>query len=146
MSLATMMVHVEVEHDSEQRVQLALALADRFDATLIGVAGFDPRPTFAGGGIAVYSEPRAGDLKAANARFDDLGKRFRTQGRALKQVEWRSCREAAADVIVREARAADLIIVGARHTPSNAPQPLDPGIILLRAGRPVLVVPDTIGP
>jgi nucleotide-binding universal stress UspA family protein len=39
-----------------------------------------------------------------------------------------------------------LIILGARHAPGKAPQPVDPGIILLRAGRPVLVVPDTIGP
>jgi hypothetical protein len=55
MSFATMMVHVEIKHDSEQRVQLALALADRFDATLIGVAGLVPRPTFAG--VASASTP-----------------------------------------------------------------------------------------
>ena len=39
MSFTTMMVHLDVERDCEQRVQLALALADLFQATLIGVAG-----------------------------------------------------------------------------------------------------------
>src|SRR6516164_776305 len=43
MSFITMMVHLDVERDCEQRVQLALALADRFQAALIGVAGLAPR-------------------------------------------------------------------------------------------------------
>ena len=39
MSVAAIMVHVDVERDCEQRVQFALDLADRFQAALIGVAG-----------------------------------------------------------------------------------------------------------
>ena len=39
MSLAALMVPVDVEHDSEQRVELAIGLADRFQTALIGVAG-----------------------------------------------------------------------------------------------------------
>ena len=46
----------------------------------------------------------------------------------------------------REARAADLIIVGARHTGGNLHDLVDPGVILLRAGRPVLVVPAVVAP
>ncbi len=57
MSFTTMMVHVDVERDCEQRVQLALALADRFQAALIGVAGLALRPAFAAGGVVVYHEP-----------------------------------------------------------------------------------------
>ena len=38
MSVAAIMVHVDVERDCEQRVQFALALADRFQAALVGVA------------------------------------------------------------------------------------------------------------
>ena len=51
MSFTTMMIHVDVERDCEQRVQLALALDDRFQAALIGVAGLALRPAFAAGGI-----------------------------------------------------------------------------------------------
>jgi nucleotide-binding universal stress UspA family protein len=41
---------------------------------------------------------------------------------------------------LREARAADLLIIGRRHSRDDA----DPGVIVLRAGRPVLLVPDTV--
>src|SRR6516162_9709279 len=57
MSFTTIMVHIDVERDCEQRVQLALALTDRFQAALIGVAGLALQPAFAAGGVVVYHEP-----------------------------------------------------------------------------------------
>ena len=51
-----------------------------------------------------------------------------------------------ADLIVREARAADVILVGPTRSGRNVRDLVEPGVILLRAGRPVLVVPDVIGP
>jgi nucleotide-binding universal stress UspA family protein len=75
-----------------------------------------------------------------------MGKKFREQGQHLKQVEWRPALELPYELVSREARAADLIIVGARHTGGNMQDLADPGVILLRAGRPVLVVPDTVAP
>jgi nucleotide-binding universal stress UspA family protein len=146
MPFTTMMVHVDVERDSEQRVQLALALADRFQATLIGVAGLAMPPAFAAGGLVIYRQPTEHERRAARARLDDMGERFRAQGQHLKQVEWRTALELPYELVSREARAADLIIVGARHTRGNVQDLADPGVILLRAGRPVLVVPDTIAP
>ncbi len=71
---------------------------------------------------------------------------FRAQGQHLRQVEWRSALELPYELVAREARAADLIIVGARHTGGNVQDLADPGVILLRAGRPVLVVPNTVAP
>ena len=53
MSIAAIMVHVDVERDCEQRVQFALDLADRFQAALIGVAGLPLRPAFAAGGVVI---------------------------------------------------------------------------------------------
>jgi nucleotide-binding universal stress UspA family protein len=146
MSFTTMMVHVDVERDCEQRVQLALALADHFQAALIGVAGLALRPAFAAGGVIVYHEPTEHECRAASARLDDLGTRFRAKGKHLKQVEWRTALELPYELVSREARAADLIIVGARHTGHSVHDLIDPGVILLRAGRPVLVVPDTVAP
>jgi nucleotide-binding universal stress UspA family protein len=146
MSFTTMMVHVDVERDCEQRVQLALALADRFQAALIGVAGLALRPAFVAGGIVVYHEPTEHECRAASARLADMGGRFRVKGKHLKQVEWRTALELPYELVSREARAADLIIVGARHTGHSVHDLIDPGVILLRAGRPVLVVPDTVAP
>ena len=146
MSFITMMVHLDVERDCEQRVQLALALADRFQAALIGVAGLALRPAFAAGAVVVYCQPTEHECRAASARLDDIGKKFREQGQHLKEVEWRTALELPYELVSREARVADLIIVGARHTGGNMQDLADPGVILLRAGRPVLVVPDTVAP
>jgi nucleotide-binding universal stress UspA family protein len=144
MSFTTMMVHVDIERDSEQRVQLALALADCFQAALIGIAGLALRPTVAAGGVVVYHEPTAHECRTVSARLDDVGRRFRAKGQHLKQVEWRTALELPYELVSREARAADLIILGPRHTGGNGHELADPGVILLRAGRPVLVVPDTV--
>jgi nucleotide-binding universal stress UspA family protein len=146
-SFATMMVHVDVARDCEQRVQLALALAHRFEATLIGVAGLPLQPAFAAGGIAVYREPSEDHYRAVSARLDEIGSRFRAKGQHLKQVEWRAALELPYELVSREARAADLIIVGARHADGGSVHDLvDPGAILLRAGRPLLVAPDVAVP
>ena len=119
MPFTTMMVHVDVERDCEQRVQLALALPDRFQAALIGVAGLALRPAFASGGVVVYRQPTEHECCAASARLDDKGKKFRAQGQHLNQVEWRTALELPYELVSREARAADLVIVGARQTVRN---------------------------
>jgi nucleotide-binding universal stress UspA family protein len=146
MGYASMMVHLDVERDSEQRVQLALDLATRFDAALIGVAGLALRPVFKAGGLVVYTEPTKEDLHKLTARFEAMGKKFLTQGQGLKHVEWRAAAEAPLEVVAREARAADLLIVGARHPAGTGADLFDPGVILLRAGRPILVVPEIAPP
>jgi nucleotide-binding universal stress UspA family protein len=146
MSFAAMMVHVDVERDSEQRVQLALALADRFRATLIGIAGTALRPAFAAGGIVVYAEPTERDRQKVTARLEDMGAKFCAQGECLERVEWRTALEIPSELVAREARAADLVIVGRRHVGNDVRDLVDPGAILLRAGRPVLVVPDVVTP
>jgi hypothetical protein len=146
MSFATMMVHVDVEHDSEQRIQFALRLADRFEAALIGVAGLTARPAFAAGAMVVFAEPTDDQMRETAALLDQMGKKFCTQGQDLTHIEWRSSLAAPAELVEREARAADLIIVGPRHPAANARDVVDPGVILLRAGRPVVVVPDIVAP
>jgi hypothetical protein len=84
-SFATMMVHVDVARDCEQRVQLALALAHRFEATLIGVAGLPLHPAFAAGGVVLYHEPSEDHCRAVGARLDrwagDSGPRASTSSR-----------------------------------------------------------------
>jgi len=49
--VAAVMVQVDVEHDSEGRVELAIGLADRFQAALIGVAGCALWPAFMAGDV-----------------------------------------------------------------------------------------------
>ncbi len=146
MSYEAMMVHLDVERDSEPRVQLALDLADHFQTALIGIAGWTLKPRFAAGGLVVYADPTPHDLQQLTAQFERMGEKFLTQGQGLKHVEWRCAPDSPSELVAREARAADLIILGPRHESSNLHDVVDPGVILLRAGRPILVVPDINGP
>ncbi|HEY7665287.1 MAG TPA: universal stress protein [Xanthobacteraceae bacterium] len=146
MSFAAMMVHLDVEHDCEGRVDLALDLAERFEAALIGIAGLALRPAFAAGGVVVYGEPTEHDCRRLTARLQEMGKKFQARGQHLKEVEWRTALDLPFELVSREARAADLIIVGPRRTGGNLHEPVEPGVILLRAGRPVLVVPEIVAP
>src|SRR5215475_6369577 len=138
-SFSTMMVHVDVEHDSERRVALAIGLADRFQSALIGVAGCALWPAFMAGDVEL-TESNQYDLQKVTARLEQRGKKFRAQGRSLKQIEWRSAVEPPGELLLREARAADLLVIGRGRSGDD----LDPGVIVLRAGRPVLLVPDTV--
>src|SRR5499427_5685022 len=139
MPFSTMMVHVDIEPGSERRIELAIGLADRFQATLIGIAGYALWPAFVAGDVGL-TESNQYDLQKVTARFDERGKTFRAQGRSLERIEWRSALESPGELLLREARAADLIIIGRRRSENDA----DPGVIVLRAGRPVLLVPDTV--
>jgi len=115
MSFITMMVHLDVERDCEQRVQLALALADRFQAALIGVAGLALRPAFAAGAVVVYCQPTEHECRAASARLEDMGKKFRAQGQHLKQVEWRTALELPYETRVARGQSG-----GSHHRRSTA--------------------------
>ena len=115
MSFAAMMVHLDVERDCEQRVQLALALADRFQAALIGIAGLALRPAFAAGGVVVYREPTEHDCRAVTARFEEMGKKFLHPGTAPQ-----ADRMAHRSRIALRARGAGGEGSGSRHRRTQA--------------------------
>ena len=91
-SLAAVMVHVDLERDWEPRIELAMGLADRFQATLIGVAGCATWPAFMAGDLELTKSNQY-EFQKIMARFAQRGEKFRAEGRWLKQVEWRSMLE-----------------------------------------------------
>jgi nucleotide-binding universal stress UspA family protein len=63
------------------------------------------------------------------------------QGR-VRDIEWRSAMELPARYVAREARAADLVIVGGDGNAISDPFAIaGPSDLVLQAGRPLLVVP-----
>ena len=154
-SYAALMVHAGPNAAAEARIRLAADLADRFDAALIGFAsGAIMLPAFmAPPGIAPVFSPALtnevfeaeqqrveAELRAAHERFRAVAER---EGRS---TGWRSFLEQPADALAREARAADLLILG-RDREASRSEPdwaVDVGDALMRAGRPVLVVPPGI--
>ena len=141
MSYAALMVHVDVDSELSARVRVAADLADRFRAHLIGIAGWAPSSLFPrrNAPLDPGTDRRLQDMKAA---LDQKGKEFCSAvGTAKRQVEWRSILDAPVEAVAREARAADLVIVGNTRENMDPHRALDPNVLVLKIGRPVLVVP-----
>jgi nucleotide-binding universal stress UspA family protein len=143
MTYKTILVHLDHRPRSDARLELALRLAERFDAHLIGLfapgAARLPSYALAEGGPAlrgVIEQRQAEIAKEARQRFQGFAGR-NGAGRA----EWRTSL-AEPDAAVRlSARYADLVVAG-------QPEADDPGELrglgdelALSTGRPVLFVP-----
>jgi nucleotide-binding universal stress UspA family protein len=144
MSYATVMVYVEPYARPDQRVRLAADLAAGFDALLIGLsASAIPPPTVADG--MVLAGPTESDIKLMQARLAEKEVWFRDlAGSNLRKPEWRWALDFPAKVLAREARAADLIVIGQKPEWGSY-QSVDPGGAILKMGRPTLVVPEGTG-
>jgi nucleotide-binding universal stress UspA family protein len=145
MSYATLMVYVDAHGMPEQRVRLSATLADKFNATLIGMSAIAFRPPLTVEGVAVPGVTEA-EIQQATARLARKGTWFRSiAGADRRKLEWRPVFDFPAGALAREARNADLVVIGRTAGPGDAYGALDPGDVILRLGRPTLVVPDGIG-
>jgi nucleotide-binding universal stress UspA family protein len=139
----SLMVYLDLGQSNESALRIACDLADRFKSRVIGAAaGFPHMPIYLGDADAL--DVREADCQQLNKAVASHEGRFRA---ALESVdglcEWRSDAASPADFLTSEARAADLLIVGRRENgiKSIPNQSLDIGDAIMRAGRPMLVVP-----
>jgi nucleotide-binding universal stress UspA family protein len=147
MSYKALMVHVDLDEDGDTRVPLAAALAKRFDAALIGISAWAPNPAFTADSTVLATAPELTDLRVMEDLLKSRGQAFRVlAGKDVPQAEWRSALELPTEFVVRHSRTADLIVIGGtRHPVLRDPyRSVDPGALLLRAGRPMLVVPPGV--
>lgn len=142
MRWTSLMVVLDTGPDSGRRLALAVELARAFDARLIGVAGVVSTPLIMtdpwfGGGLSAEVLETFRNL--ADEELAGLAVAF-AEATAGLSAEWRGQIGHPADVVTRESRAADVIVMGRRSPLCDSRAP-DPGDVLLAAGRPVLVVP-----
>ncbi len=146
MDYANILVSADLGDAAPDRIRLAAGLARRFGATLTGAAAHKvPAPILVRDVYdAVEQEERnaarvRGILEQAHALFKRcVGDDIRT--------EWRAELVDPVAHLVRQARAADLVVVG-RSGPEDedaGPLRVTPGPVLMEAGRPVLVVPPRL--
>ena len=143
MPYAALMVHFDAAPSAHRRVHLAVHLANRFQAALIGIAGRSYVPTLMAEGLTINSEETDCGQEEL-AILADIGREFHAATRHVRHTEWRGKPEHVGNLVSNEARAADLVVIGRDTGPDDLHLALDPGISILRAGRPVLVVPDEI--
>lgn len=144
-ALGGVLVHVEPGDAALDRVRVAAALAKSMGARLIGLGAEMAQPLVASpyGGVntaewvVAMNQQIEDDLAAAQAVF--------TREAAGMDSEWRAMRETPARALAAAARACDLIVVSA-HPQTNYYRAADPAEVVMRSGRPVLVVPDKAQP
>ena len=144
MTYKTILVHCDAGPTVGQRLGVAVDLAERNAAHLVGVHTRPPfqAPVFFEGGMpmdslfASYEAGAKADEAAARAAFDKALK-----GRQVSH-EWRVSEGFIDSELVIQARYADLLVVGQADPDAQTPTPSDlPEAVVLSTGRPCLVVP-----
>jgi nucleotide-binding universal stress UspA family protein len=149
MTYAAIVAHVQATPQSEAVLRCARELAVRFDAELVGVGaqGVPPIPDSDPTGVAAnvwatqYRDSIEDMLKEA-------GRVFRLAGEGLsKPPIWTSGVESPAVAVLRALISADLAVIGSTAGRRSDPFGLvQPGELVVAAGRPILVVPGDAKP
>lgn len=148
MSCPTLLLHLAIGLPNEARLASARYLAERFDALVIGAAACDPQPPASFEGI-YPPHVIVADRGYAREKLDAAQAEFRQAFAGREdRIEWRSAFAPPATWLAAQGRAADLVVTGAVK-PELLADPswrLDPGELVMRAGRPMLLVPEARGP
>jgi nucleotide-binding universal stress UspA family protein len=142
MTFSSVMVHLDLEHANDACLRIALECADTFNAKLIGIAAVKS-PYY--GDEVIAQGPLQQTHSDITKRLAQAEDRFRSMS-APRKVEWRSATTRPIEYVSREARAADLVVIGAQHNGlvSDLAGNLDPGDLAMQVGRPILVVPPQV--
>lgn len=146
MAYKTIMPFLDLLEGNIAALNVACDLADRFDAKIIGItAGLPNVPVHPGGmGGIVGTSILEADYDQLNNAILRCEQQFLAAVKPCeKPTEFRVGIGPPADFLASEARAADLIVVGASETSHflMSHQFLDISDALLKAGKPILKVP-----
>jgi nucleotide-binding universal stress UspA family protein len=146
MNYKTVMVGLALDQPNNACLRVAGDIAERFGARIIGVAASDLRPPMYFAEGAVAQKLLDEEAMAVERRLSELETEFRAAvERRASAVEWRSARAIPVPFVLQQARAADILVIGARPEtlvdPCAAPDPSD---LLMQLGRPLVVVPPTV--
>jgi nucleotide-binding universal stress UspA family protein len=146
MTYKTAIVSLSLGQPNDARLEVAAQLAERFGARVIGTAAAEFSPPL----YFMEGEPAQRLIEqgwaAVKKRLKELESAFRAamQNRAF-EVEWRCAEDFPTRFVVQQARACDIIVVGeaARSGLADPFVQVDPSDLVMQAGRPLLVVPET---
>lgn len=144
MPYADVMVHIDPEGDSADRISIAVELAARSRAALIGIGGWSPGMGFATDVAVIDDEPVKHQTEEMTALMQRAERQFRSLAKGMQHVAWRGQLQRPLDHLTREARCAGLVVIGRQAGPETHCEQLDPGAAILRMGRPVLTVPTGV--
>ncbi|MEY9387367.1 nucleotide-binding universal stress UspA family protein [Bradyrhizobium japonicum] len=144
MTIATVMVYVDPEQQAEGQVRIARDVANKFEASLIGVSAFAVVPPFVAEGV-IIQETTADGLKRMKSALSEKEQWFRrVAGLPKERVEWRCSVEYPTVFLSNEARSADLVVIRRTREKMDQFHFIDPAEAMMRMGRPTLMVPDHV--
>lgn len=147
LGFASVMVPLHLGAGAEDRVKLALSIAERFGSRLIGVAAREfTLPYFGDGTGSVDALLIEEAKKEASEELAKAEARFRHVAGHHNDIAWRCGVETALTFVLGNARAADIVVV-ARQAAGDPPQGkmgLAPADLVMDLGRPLLVVPPDV--
>ena len=137
MSFKSILVYRPIENAHDSTISIAVEIARRFEAKLIGIAACDFKR-------AGY--PDSPDIKKRRSQVENAlkqaARQFRLRVGKNVGVEWRQAIARPTSYVARQARAADLVVTDAlRQDYFDSFAELDPGQLIMESGRPVLIVP-----
>jgi nucleotide-binding universal stress UspA family protein len=145
MQHSTFMVYVSSGAESDTRVRIASELAAHFKSELIGISVCTyPANAFAANGpvtddeISFETRSLTAELERRKARF------LQVAGERSFHSTWRSGVHFPTQCVLNELRSSDLLIIGREESKGKFNVILEPVAVLLRAGRPVLMIPNNI--
>ena len=145
MSLTSLMVYVDAHEAANERIELAGALADRFDAMLIGMSALALRPPVVVDGVPVDGVLMQAEIKNIKAKLAEKGNWFRAiAAGGRRRLEWRDALDLPTEALARECRSADIVVIGREAGRGDVYSALDPAGAILKVGRPALVVPPKV--
>lgn len=144
MSYKTILVHVDNGKRCPARLAIAIQMARRYDAHLVGLNAVTSLrlPAYAAaeaGAVLIEAQQRAfvEQSKRAQEAFDKA-----TRAAGLAKAEWRASEADAVDAVTLHARYADLVVLSQPHASDNGGVEEDfAERVVLACGRPTLMVP-----
>lgn len=134
--VASIMVPVDRDYPSDGQLQNVGALAAELGAGIIGISSCEHAPSFYFEAAVIARDLIEEDEQWLKQRMARVEKRFR---KALAErrmpAEWRSTADIPIDFVIRESRAADLIVCFSRREPAPFTG-VEPGELVLKSGAP----------
>lgn len=142
MTIATVMVYVDPAQQAEEQVRVARDVANKFEASIIGVSAWAMPPPVVAEGVVVEAVT-PDDVKRMKTMLAAKQDWFRTVvGLPKEKMEWRWDIENPAVFLANEARAADLVVIKSAH--NGRAQDIEPAEAILRMGRPTIIAPEHV--
>lgn len=143
MSYKSVLVNIDIDGPVIPIVTVAIDIARSHDARLIGLCGADAPLPMAGVMTAEAWQQMRDNIEK---RFTKVRAEFERLTTGSVRTEWRQSLTNPTHAVVQAAQSADLIVMAASEgaATGDSYRHASPASVVLRAGRPVLVVRDKV--